>query len=84
MTNHVWAGFHVSFNLAAWKKLPPDLQEIVHRQLHARRRSRNAQDFVTMTQTEQQNLTGKGLTFNTPDIEAVPRRAGRRTASIPI
>ena len=31
LTNHVWSGFHVSFNVAAWKRLPPDLQEIVHR-----------------------------------------------------
>jgi TRAP-type transport system periplasmic protein len=26
-------------------------------------------DFVTMTQTEQQNLAAKGLTFNQPDIK---------------
>ena len=30
LTNHVWAGFHTSFNVAAWKKLPPDLQEMCH------------------------------------------------------
>ena len=31
LTSHVWAGFHTAFNVAAWKRLPPDLQEIVHR-----------------------------------------------------
>jgi len=26
MTNHIWVGLHVSFNTAAWKRLPGDLQ----------------------------------------------------------
>jgi tripartite ATP-independent transporter DctP family solute receptor len=69
LTNHVWAGFHVSFNLAAWKKLPPDLQEIVQRNFTAAALAER-QDFVAMTQTEQQNLAGRGLTFNTLDTRA--------------
>jgi TRAP-type transport system periplasmic protein len=68
LTNHVWSGFHVSFNVAAWKKLPPDVQEIVHR-IFAAEALAERQDFVTMTQNEQQNLTGKGLAFNSPDNE---------------
>jgi tripartite ATP-independent transporter DctP family solute receptor len=66
LTNHVWAGFHVSFSPSAWKKLPPDLQEIVHRNFTAAAVAER-QDFVTMTQSEQQNLAAKGLTFNAPD-----------------
>jgi TRAP-type transport system periplasmic protein len=66
LTNHVWAGFHVSFSPPAWKKLPPDLQEIVHRNFTAAAVAER-QDFVTMTQSEQQNLASKGLTFNAPD-----------------
>jgi tripartite ATP-independent transporter DctP family solute receptor len=66
ITNHVWAGFHVSFNVAAWKKLPPDLQEIVYRDFSAAA-LQERKDFVAMTQTEQDGLSGKGLTFNTPD-----------------
>ena len=68
LTNHVWAGFHVSFNVAAWKRLPPDLQETVHRVFSAEALAER-QDFVTMTQTEQQNLTAKGLAFNAPDTK---------------
>jgi tripartite ATP-independent transporter DctP family solute receptor len=68
LTNHVWSGFHVSFNVAAWKKLPPDVQEIVHRVFTAEALAER-RDFVTMTQSEQQNLSGKGLTFNSPDNE---------------
>jgi TRAP-type transport system periplasmic protein len=66
LTNHVWAGFHSSFNVAAWKKLPPNLQEICHRNFSAVAMSER-QAFVTMTNNEQQNLTAKGLTFNAPD-----------------
>ncbi|MGD0431443.1 MAG: TRAP transporter substrate-binding protein [Acetobacteraceae bacterium] len=66
LTNHTWAGFHVAFNIAAWKKLPPDVQEITHRIFSAEALAER-QDFVTMTQTEQVNLTTKGLAFNSPD-----------------
>jgi TRAP-type C4-dicarboxylate transport system substrate-binding protein len=68
LTNHVWSGFHVSFNPGAWKRLPPDLQEIVHRNFTAAAVAER-QDFVTMTQTEQQNLAAKGLAFNSPDLK---------------
>ena len=68
LTNHVWSGFHTSFNVAAWKKLPPDLQEICQRDFNAAALAER-QDFVKMTTTEQQNLTAKGLTFNAPDTK---------------
>ena len=68
LTNHVWAGFHTSYNIAAWKKLPPDLQEMCHRNFsEVALKERDA--FVVMTKSEQQNLTGKGLTFNSPDTK---------------
>jgi len=66
LTNHVWAGFHVSFNIPAWKKLPPDLQETVTKVFTAEALAER-EDFVTMTKSEQQNLSSKGLTFNAPD-----------------
>jgi tripartite ATP-independent transporter DctP family solute receptor len=66
LTNHVWSGFHTAFNVAAWKRLPPDLREICHRNFTAVAITQR-DDFATMTKTEQQNLTAKGLTFNAPD-----------------
>jgi tripartite ATP-independent transporter DctP family solute receptor len=66
LTNHVWAGIHTAFNVAAWKRLPPDLQETSHR-IFSDEALAQRQDFVTMTKTEQQNLIGKGMTFNAPD-----------------
>jgi len=67
-TNHVWSGFHTSFNVAAWKRLPPDIQEICHRNFTAASVAQR-QDFIKMTETEQQNLAAKGLTFNAPDTK---------------
>jgi TRAP-type transport system periplasmic protein len=66
LTNHVWASFHTSFNVAAWKKLPSDLQEICHRNF-SEVAVTERQAFVTMTNNERQNLTAKGLAFNAPD-----------------
>jgi TRAP-type transport system periplasmic protein len=68
LTNHVWSGFHTSFNVAAWKKLPPDLQEICHRNFTTVAIAQR-DDFVAMTTTEQQNLTARGLAFNSPDTK---------------
>ncbi|MGA3401442.1 MAG: TRAP transporter substrate-binding protein [Acetobacteraceae bacterium] len=68
ITNHVWSGFHVSFSIPAWQKLPPDLQEIAHRNFTEAAIAQRG-DFVKMTQSEQQNLTAKGLTFNTVDTK---------------
>jgi TRAP-type transport system periplasmic protein len=81
LTNHVWSGFHVGFNVAAWKRLPPDLQEIVHRNFTEAALVQR-QDFVAMTKTEQQNLTAKGLTFNAPDLKPF-RDALSKTAFYP-
>jgi TRAP-type transport system periplasmic protein len=68
ITNHVWAGFHVSFSIPAWQKLPPDLQTLAQSIFSEAALAERA-DFVKMTQSEQANLTGKGLTFNTVDTK---------------
>lgn len=68
LTNHVWSGFHVAFNAAMWKKLPPDLQETAHR-IFTEAAVAQRQDFVKMTQSEQRNLTEKGMVFNAPDTQ---------------
>lgn len=81
LTNHVWSGFHVSFNVAAWQRLPADLQEIVHRNFTEAALAQR-QDFIVMTEAEQQNLTAKGLTFNAPDLKPF-RDALRKTSFYP-
>jgi tripartite ATP-independent transporter DctP family solute receptor len=76
LTNHVWAGFHTSFNVAAWKKLPPDLRDTVHSVFSAEALAER-QDFVKMTESEQQNLSAKGLAFNAPDIKPFREELGK-------
>ena len=66
VTNHVWAGIHVSFGNAAWNRLPPDLQELADKEFNAKALLERA-DWQQITATEQQKLENKGMVFNTPD-----------------
>src|SRR5580658_2178057 len=68
MTNHVWAGIHVSFGKAAWKRLPPDLQQLADREFNAKALLERA-DWQVMTQNETKTLEGKGMVFNSPDTK---------------
>jgi TRAP-type transport system periplasmic protein len=66
VTSHAWMGLHVCLNVGAWKRLPPDLQEIVTKNFTQAAMAQRA-DWLKMDQTEMQNLKDKGLAFNTPD-----------------
>ncbi|MBV8889503.1 MAG: TRAP transporter substrate-binding protein [Alphaproteobacteria bacterium] len=69
MTNHVWAGLHISFNTQAWKRLPAAVQDIAARHLtEAALLERD--DARRLNQTEMQTLQDKGLIFNTPESGA--------------
>ena len=69
LTNHTWAGIHVAFGNAAWKRLPPDLQELADRELNAKALLERA-DWQIMTRNETKTLEGKGMVFNSPDIRS--------------
>jgi tripartite ATP-independent transporter DctP family solute receptor len=66
ITNHVWAGIHYSFSNIAWKRLPADLQELATKRFNEAAMVER-EDWQKMTKEETENLTKKGLTFNTPD-----------------
>ena len=68
MTNHVWAGIHVSFGNAAWKRLSPDLQELADKEFNAKALLERA-DWQIMTKNETMTLEGKGMVFNSPDTK---------------
>jgi tripartite ATP-independent transporter DctP family solute receptor len=72
LTGHVWAGLYVSINKGAWNKLTPALQEIVQRNFDAAVTAQR-RDFATMTLFERENLTSKGMVFNT--VDSAPFRA---------
>jgi tripartite ATP-independent transporter DctP family solute receptor len=78
ITNHVWACIHYSFANPSWKRLPPDLQDLSTKHFTAAALTER-EDWQKMTKDETQNLTGKGMVFNTPDIkpfQEVLKKAG--------
>ncbi len=78
ITNHVWAGIHVSFGNAAWARLPAELQQLADREFNAKALLERA-DWQTMTKVEIEKLKGHGMIFNTPDIapfRAVLKKSG--------
>jgi TRAP-type transport system periplasmic protein len=68
LTNHVWAGIHVSFGNAAWQRLPPDLQQLADKEFNAKALLERA-DWRVMTENETNTLEGKGMVFNSPDTK---------------
>jgi len=68
MTNHIWVGLHISFNNAAWKRLPSDLQAIAYKNFSAAALAERA-DWQVMDKTEIDKMKAGGLTFNSPDTK---------------
>jgi tripartite ATP-independent transporter DctP family solute receptor len=72
MTNHMWSGFNLIANLAAWRRLPDDLQALIAR--HAARAARlQREDQETANRTARLALAERGLAFN--EVETAPFRA---------
>jgi tripartite ATP-independent transporter DctP family solute receptor len=66
MTNHVWDGFWMVSNGAAWGRLPEDLQAIVQEAFNAKALLQR-DDLVQLNKGLTDQLTAKGLTINSPD-----------------
>jgi TRAP-type transport system periplasmic protein len=69
LTNHMWDGFWMLANGAAWRRLPRDLQEIVARNWNAAALKQRA-DIKALNDGLQGKLESQGMTFNKPDAEA--------------
>lgn len=67
LTNHQWAGYHVAFNVRAWKRLPPDLQNLAETVFDAAA-LQERQDWIEGNKTILEKLKGKGMIFNQPDV----------------
>ena len=67
MTGHSWAPLHTAFNLAAWKKLPSDLQDIIGQHL-IEAATLEREDWQRITGDVRKSLETHGMIFNTPDI----------------
>ena len=66
LANHIWAGIHISFSNIAWKRLPPDLQELSEKHFNEKA-LQEREDWQKMTEQEIENLKSKGMVINSPD-----------------
>ena len=77
LTNHMWDGFWFLANRRAWEKLPEDVRTIVARNINAAAVNERS-DTAKLNATVREELTGKGLVFNQPNV--APFREKLRSA----
>jgi tripartite ATP-independent transporter DctP family solute receptor len=77
LTNHMWDGFWFLANRRAWEKLPDDVRAVVAKNINAAG-VKEREDVAKLNAGLQQELAGKGLTFNQPDT--APFREKLRSA----
>jgi tripartite ATP-independent transporter DctP family solute receptor len=77
LTNHMWDGFWFLANRRAWERLPEDLRTIVAKNINAAG-AKERVDVEKLNAGLRQELAGKGLTFNQPNI--APFREKLRSA----
>ncbi len=77
LTNHMWDGFWFLANRRAWEELPEDVRTIVAKNINAAA-VKEREDVAKLNAGLQQELAGKGLVFNQPDV--APFREKLRSA----
>ena len=77
MTNHIWDGSWVLMNGGVWGSIPPDLQEIVTRNMDAAGEQERA-DIARLNASLRDTLAQRGLSVSQPDPE--PFRQQLRSA----
>ena len=77
LTNHMWDGFWFLANRRAWDTLPPEIREIVAKNINAAG-SKERADVAKLNATLQQDLAGEGLIFN--QVAPAPFRDKLRSA----
>ncbi|MDE2515874.1 MAG: TRAP transporter substrate-binding protein [Rhodospirillales bacterium] len=66
LTNHMWDGFWMVVNGPAWKRLPPDIQALVSKEL-GQAAIEDRADIAALDAGLKAKLQSQGLTFNAPD-----------------
>lgn len=72
ITRHVWSGFNLYGNLGFWNGLPPDVQEIVRRNVAKFVGAQRAHVRALNLDLERR-LAGRGMKFNTADTTGFRR-----------
>ncbi len=67
LTNHMWDGFWFLANRRAWEKIPADVRAIVAQNINAAA-VKEREDTAKLNATVREELAGKGLAFNQPDV----------------
>lgn len=73
MTDHMWSGFNLLANLAAWRQLPDDIKAIIGRNV-ARHVRLQRQDQIQANARLRTELASRGLEFSTPDPAPFKKR----------
>ncbi|MBY3307587.1 TRAP transporter substrate-binding protein [Rhizobium laguerreae] len=73
LTNHVWDGFWIVANGAAWKRLPEDVQNVANAVFSEKAVLQRA-DLVSLNKSLVDQLKGKGLAVNTTDTDSFRSR----------
>jgi tripartite ATP-independent transporter DctP family solute receptor len=68
-TNHVWDGYWICANPAAWNRLPNDIKAIVAKAFNETALLER-DDLAKLDSSLQAELEKKGLTFNRPDLDS--------------
>jgi tripartite ATP-independent transporter DctP family solute receptor len=69
ISNHVWDGHWITFNKAAWERLPDDIRTIVARAFNEGATAQRA-EVEKLNNGLQADLEKKGLVFNTADTQS--------------
>jgi tripartite ATP-independent transporter DctP family solute receptor len=69
LTSHVWDGYWILGNTAAWNRLPPDIRAIAQREFTKSGMDQRA-DIAKLSQSLRNDLKAKGITFVDVDREA--------------
>jgi tripartite ATP-independent transporter DctP family solute receptor len=66
ITNHIWSGFNIYGNLEFWDSLPPDVHDVVQRNVRTFTAAQR-QNVRQVNRALEQELAQRGMTFNTAD-----------------
>ena len=66
MTDHMWSGFNLLANQAAWQRLPADIRDVIDRNVTKYVRLQRQDQMQTNTRLRTE-LAARGLEFNKPD-----------------
>ena len=69
LTNHVWDGHWITFNRAAWDRLPDDVKTVVARAFNEGALAQRA-ELAELNKTLQGDLEKKGMSFNTAETQS--------------